>query len=166
MRFLQKIKDSPHYSRLKNSAQYRYDRRQLIIMSVCLGIVLLPMMVLLCLEFKIGNPDPSIVLAVFYVLFLVGALIYFAYHWLEIFLHIDSYIFCQVRLDQPHVQGRGGAYFTVKFTDRHGNQLQRDTSKMFSSNWEPYLEEYNNQMVLIGYNEKTDRLVVIQRVNT
>ena len=164
MNFLQKIKASPNYLLLKNSAQYRYDRRQFLIISIISGIVLLPMMVLLGLVFRIGNPDPSIVLAVFYILFLLGALIFFAYRWLEIFLHIDSYTFCQARLDQPFVKGRGGVGFTVTFTDRHGNSLERNTSPMFSSQWDPLLEEYNNKTVLLGYNEKTDRLVLIGRV--
>lgn len=165
MDFLQKIKDSPHYGRLKNSAQYRYDRRQFLIISVAFGIIFLMILPAMILAGDAGDPA-GFVMVIFLMIGYFLAWLYFVYHWLEIFLHINSYIFFQARLDQPHVQGRGGVGFTVEFTDRHGNQLQRKTSAMFSSQWEPYLEEYNNQTVLMGYNEKTDRLVVIQRVNT
>jgi hypothetical protein len=81
----------------------------------------------------------------------------------EIFLHIDSYIFRQAQLDHPHVKGRGGTYYTVEFTDRNGKTLRRDTRAMFTSAAEPFLEDYNNKTVTIGYNEKTDRLVVLRR---
>ncbi len=164
MGFLQKIKDSPHYHRLKNSAQHRYDRRQFLIISVCFGIILLMFLPMLFLVGDGGDPA-SFVLVVFLMMGYFLVWLYFAYRWLEIFLYIDSYIFCRVQLDRPHVQGRGGVSFTVEFTDRHGNQLQRKTTAMFSSQWEPYLEEFNNQTVLIGYNEKNDRLVVIERIS-
>lgn len=166
MRFLQTIKESPHYLRLKNSVQYRYDRRQFVIFSVIIGI---SFVIMLPLVFLVGssNEDAAAFVMVMFLMmgYFVGWL-FITYHWLEIFRHIDSYIFFQARLDQPHVSGRGGASFTVEFTDRHGKTIKRDTSQMFSSQWEPYLEDYINQTVLIGYNEETDRLVVIERVNT
>ena len=159
MNFLDKIKNSPHYDRLKNSAQYKYDRRQFLIIGGCLCVPCLVMMWALAAMAETENP--AIVLAFIYILFLLGMIGYFAYRWLEIFLYMDGYIFCQARLDQPHVSGRGGVSFTVNLTDRQGNPIQRETSKMFSSQWEPFLEEYNNKTVLVAYNEKTDRLVVI-----
>lgn len=166
MNFLQKIRESPNYTRLKNSEQYRYDKRQFIIISVCFGIIFLlflPMMIL-------AAGSPSAAVALFYlVLLVVGYFLvwaFYTYTWLEIFRHMDSYIFFQARLDQPHIHGRGGVSFTVKFTDCHGKQQQKETSKMFSSQWEPLLEDYNNQLVLMGYNEETDRLVLIDRVQT
>lgn len=166
MSFLQKIRESPNYTRLKNSEQYRYDKRQFIIISVFLGIIFL--MFLPAIVLVAGEPSDAA--AFLWSLFLMAAYFllwaYYAYHWLEIFRHMDSYIFFQARLDQPHVHGRGGVSFTVKFTDRHGKPQQKETSKMFSSQWEPLLEDYNNQMVLIGYNEETDRLVLINRVQT
>ena len=164
MDFLHKIKDSPNYNRLKNSAQYRYDRRQFLIMSVIFGIIFLMFLPLFFLVGD-GGDAASFVLVVFMLMGYFLVWLYFLYRWLEIYLYIDSYIFCHARLDQPHVHGRGGASFTVEFTDRHGNRLQREPGKMFSSQWEPYLEEYNNQTVLIGYNEKTDRLIVMERIN-
>lgn len=164
MNFLQKVRESPNYTRLKNSEQYRYDKRQFIIISVVFGIIfllLLPAIVLVA-------GDASAAAAFFLLLFLMMGYFllwgYYTYHWLEIFRHMESYIFFQARLDQPHMNGRGGVSFTVKFTDRHGKPQQKETSKMFSSQSEPLLEDYNNQTVLLGYNEETDRLVLIARV--
>jgi hypothetical protein len=65
-------------------------------------------------------------------------------------------------MDKIHLHGRGIACFTVEFTDRQGKTQIRDTANMFSSQWEPYVEAYNNKMALIGYNKVTDRLVVIK----
>lgn len=168
MKRLSEIKESPHYSRLKNSVQYRHDRKQFLIMSAIFGgLFLFFMAMLLPLRGHGGRSDASLTTGILVLFFIyLPFLLYLAYQWLEIFLYIDSYIFCNVRLDQPHIAGRFGMYFTVEFTDRHGNLLHRDTGKMFSSNAEPYLEDYNNKTVLIGYNEKTDRVVLIQRLDT
>lgn len=164
----QKIKDSPHYLRLKESVEYRHCRKQCIVMIAVVSLFALPF--LITASVLLGRSENSnamygimwfVFLGIGY-LFLVA---YLAYHWLEIFLRIDSYIFCEVLLDQPHIEGRGGVKFTVTFTDRHGKQLKRETGAMFSSGAEPYLEDYNNQKVLIGYNEETDRVVVIKRLD-
>ncbi|MBR4972393.1 MAG: hypothetical protein IKY59_05425 [Oscillospiraceae bacterium] len=162
MNFLQKIKASPNYLLLKNSAQYRYEKRQFLIISACLGLALL--LLLWSIGMLMQTESPSVVIMVFYALFLLGIILYFAYRWLGIFLYIDRYQFFEAKLDQPHVMGRGGVKFTVQWQDRYGNRKSKDTAPMFSSHYEPYLEEYNNQMARIGYNEKTDRLVLIGRV--
>lgn len=161
MGFLHKIKASPYYERLKNSVQYRYDRRQFLIISGAFGVVFLLILFMFFALWSVSQEVGALLLLMLELLVPLFLIVYSAFRWLDIFTHIDSYIFCQVKLDRPHIEGRGGAHFTVEFTDRHGKRLQRDTSKMFSSQWEPFLEEYNNQTVLIGYNEETDRVVVI-----
>lgn len=167
MEFIHKIKDSPHYMRLKNSVQYRYDRKQFLVMSAFFaGLFVFFVVMLLPLRGHSAKSDASMTIGLLFLFFVyLPFLLYLAYRWLEIFLYIDSYIFCRVRLDQPHSAGRYGVYFTVEFTDRHGNRLQRDTARMFQSSSEPRLEDYNNQTVLIGYNEESDRVIVIERVN-
>ena len=162
MDFLQKIKESPYFHRLKGSVQYRYDLKNLRIIGICFTIAMVPMLWAFVMLMKTENP--AAVFVFFYLLLLAGMILYYFYRWLGIFLYIEHYQFFQATLDQPFVQGRGGVGFLVEFTDRHGNRLQRKTSPMFSSQWEPLLEEYNNQTVLLAYNEKTDRLVLIQRV--
>ena len=166
---MQKIKDSPHYLRLKESVEYRFDRKQFLIMAaVSGGYTFLSLLTLLATA-DTSDKEIQIYILLFMVLLFLPFLLYYGYHWLEIFLHIDSYIFCEVLLDQPHIEnyGRYGSRirFTVAFTDRHGKQLKRDTAAMFSSGAEPYLEDYNNNTVLIGYNEETDRVVVIKRLD-
>ena len=167
---IQKIKDSPHYLRLKESVEYRYDKKQFILISVFSCIVLVPLILLFAIVCESsGDAAAAVAMDFLLMLILLGFWLYLGYRWLEIFLHIDSYIFCEVLLDQPHIEnyGRYGSRirFTVAFTDRHGKQLKRDTAAMFSSGAEPYLEDYNNKTVLIGYNEETDRVVVIKRVD-
>lgn len=166
MHWLQAIKDSPNYPRLKDSVQYRYDRKQFLIIAIFLGGLLLFLLLsLIPLLNHSEKSDASIAMGLlFIVFFCVPAIGYFAYHWLEIFLHIGSYTFCEVVFDKPHTGYRGGAYFTVEITDRLGNKHKKDTSQMFSSNWEPFFEDYVNQKVLVGYNSETDRLVVIRKV--
>lgn len=165
MGFLHKIKASPYYERLKNSVQYRYDRRQFLIFAGVFGVILLLILFMFFALWSASQEVDALLLLMLELLAPLILIVYFAFRWLDIFTHIDSYIFCRVRLDHPHTQYRGGVSFTVEFTDRHGKILRRDTAAMFSSDWEPTLEEYNNQTVLIGYNEETDRVVVIGREN-
>ncbi len=160
MNFFARIKSSPHYDRLKHSAEYRYSRRQCILfMMIMLFYGLVTFLPAFFIE---GELDVSFgILVVFFMVFF-GMWLYYCYCWLEIFLHMEHYIFCQVKMDKIHLHGRGTACFTVEFTDRQGKTQIRDTANMFSSQWEPYVEAYNNKMALIGYNEVTDRLVVIK----
>ena len=166
MNWLQTIKDSPNYRRLKDSVQYRYDRKQFLIIAISLGGFLLFMLASFfpLLGHSEETDAPLVIGMLVLSFFFLPFIGYFTYRWLEIFLHIGSYTFCEVVFDQPHTGYRGGAYFTVEFTDRMGNKRKKDTSQMFSSNAEPYFEDYNNQKVLVGYNEETDRLVVIHRL--
>ena len=163
MNFIQKIKESPHYERLKNSAEYRYCRRQGILFTVIMLIYGLA--TFLPAFFLEDELDASFVILILFFLIFFGMWIYYCYRWLEIFLYMEHYTFCQVRMEKIHLQGRGIACFTVEFTDRQGRTQIRDTANMFSSQWEPYVEAYNNKMALIGYNEKTDRLVVIKNLS-
>lgn len=164
MKFIRRIKESPYYERLKNSLDYTFCVRQAKIISVIFGLILLLFVPVIILAAQNPESIAGAVLALFWLFALIVLWAYVSYGWLEIFLHMDSYIFCQVRLDHPHVEGRAGTYYTVEFIDRHGKTLKRDTKAMFTSNWEPFLEDYNNQTVLIGYNEVTERIVVIGHV--
>lgn len=165
---MQKIKDSPHYLHLKESVENRYARKRFFsVLVFCSSIVLL---VLLILQTHRDHPDKinpnSIYSLAFMCLVCSVFILYEAYRWLGIFRHIESYTFCQAQLMHPHEGSRFGVKFTVQFKNRHGEWLRRDTRFMFSSRRKPYLEEYNNHTVLIGYNEETDRVVVIKRVDS
>ncbi len=165
MNWLSGIKESPHYERLKASVQYKYDRRQFWIIGGMVALMLLMFTPLLALEARDPYADASgSAFVVLWSLVMVGLALYFLYRWLEIFLYIDHYTFFQARLERAYLRHRGGVGFTVEFTDRQGNRREMQTSPMFSSQWEPVLEEYNNKEVLLAYNEKTDRLIVIRKV--
>lgn len=165
MFFSRKMKESPNFQRIRGSLDHIHGRRQVLIISCIFGPVLLLFLPVLILVAEHPDGIAGALMTMLWMFVLLGFWAYLLYKWVQIYLHIDSYIFCQAKLDHPHVRGRGGTYYTVEFTDRHGNRLQRDTVDMFTSSAEPYLEDYNNQTVLIGYNEKTDRLVVIGQVN-
>ena len=161
MLWLQKIKDSPNYPRLKNSVQYRYERKQFLIIAIVLGalylFMLLPILDLILSEPGREGGIAALLLMSFITLPLIA---WFAYRWLRLFLHIDDWSFSEAVLDKPHAGYKGGVYFTVTVTDRRGNRRQVDTANMFSSG-EPMLEDYVNQKVLIGYNEETELVAVI-----
>ena len=166
MRWLKAVKDSPNYPRLKESVEYRFWKRELLGTSAVLGGILF-LITLFCLPILLDFDGASgivlkglLAIAAIY-LPIIG---YYGYQWLAIFRHIDSYTFCETVLDRPHMS-RYGAGYTVEITDRRGSKLTRDTTKMFRSESEPYLEEYNNQKVLVGYNEETDRVAVICRLS-
>ena len=165
MLWFQKIKDSPNYPRLKNSVQYRFERKQFLVIAGILGAAyLLGLMVSLDLiRFEPGREGCIAVLLLmsFIILPLIA---YVAYRWLRLFLHIDDWSFSEAVLDKPHAGYKGGVYFTVTVTDRRGNRRQVDTANMFSSG-EPMLEDYVNQKVLIGYNEETELVAVIQKLD-
>ena len=164
MHWLQKIKDSPNYPRLKDSVDYRYWRKQFLLMAGILGGAFLLMLLAVVLVMTEGDEgNAAAIMGLFFIAMVyLGLLAYFAYQWLVIFLHINSYTFCEVMLDHPHLYGRGAVSFSVEVTDRRGKKLTKETSKMFHSEAEPYFEEYNNQKVQVGYNEETDRIVVIR----
>ena len=165
MLWLQKIKDSPNYPRLKNSLQYRYDRKQFLIIAIALGALYLFTLPLI-LDLILYEPGreggiAALLLMSFITLPLIA---WFAYRWLRLFLHIDVWCFSEAVLDKPHAGYKGGVYFTVTVTDRRGNKKLVDTTTMFFSS-EPRLEDYVNRSVLIGYNEETEVVAVIRRLD-
>ena len=165
MLWLQKIKDSPNYPRLKNSVQYRFERKQFLVIAGILGAAyLLGLMASLDLiRFEPGR-DGGIAILVMMSVMVLPMVAYFAYRWLRLFLHIDAWRFSEAVLDKPHAGYKGGVYFTVEITDRRGNKKQVDTANMFSSA-EPMLEDYVNQKILIGYNGETELVAVIQKLD-
>lgn len=166
MNRISNIKESPHYEKLRASVQYEYDRRQFFIVGGIILLCLLMFVPLLISQVQGPYEDAAATLfMVFWCIVMVCVALYFLYRWLEIFMYMDSYHFFRAKLDRPYLRHRGGAGFTVEFTDCQGKRREMQTSPMFSSQWQPMLEEYNNKEVLLAYNEKTDRLIVIRLVN-
>ena len=162
MRCLDSIRESPNYPRLKESVEYRYCKTRFwtvgLLSLTCILVSLIP-------RTGIGNGGSR------GILFLLGIVLFFVFLgygcWpmVEMFLHISDYIFMEVTLQDIHSVGKYGHYYTVEFKDRQGNSLRRNTSCMFRDLFQPTLEEYNGQRVLIGYNSKTDRVAVIKKVS-
>lgn len=168
MRFFEKIKDSPHYPRLRNSMEYQYCRKDFLVALAFFGFAL-ALFVLGCIVDPPGaaNAGSAAMLGLCLVLFF-GLAAYKCYVWLEIFLHMECYHYTHVVLDRPYVEHTRYSHrvrYSVEFTDRHGKQIRRDTTAMFQNETGFVLEEYNNQRMLIGYNEYNDRVVIIQRAD-
>lgn len=157
MRSLSEIRESPNYERLKHSVEAKACGKDCLAM----GIMLLIFTLLLC----IPGSDAADVF-ILWLLYLFGILplfLYTLYKLLEIFLHIDCYSFTEVVLDQPRQGYKGAMYFTVILRDRQGRELEMDTRQIFSRG-NPNFEDYVNQRALIGYNDKTERVVVVKKL--
>lgn len=84
---------------------------------------------------------------------------------IQIFRQADQYIFCRCKLSSPHQRywSRGMMYFTVIVEDETLGCIPVETHAIFSSYgiMEPLLETYINSTVTIGYNPKTEMVVVV-----
>ena len=162
MSFWSVLRQSPNYPQLKNSVEYNYCKKRILILAVAMLVFLVALLI----------PDQGDVNGVKQGILLVAGMVslwlFFGYGcWpmVEMFLHISDYYFTEVTLQDIHSVGRYGHYYIVEFNDRQGKLLRRNTSCMFHALSKPTLEEYNGKRVLIGYNSKTDRVVVIRKVS-
>ncbi len=162
MSFWSVLRESPNYPQLKNSVEYNYCKKRILILAVAILIFLVALLI----------PDQGDVNGVKQGILLVAGMVslwlFFGYGcWpmVEMFLHISDYYFTEVTLQDINRVGYYGYYYTVEFIDRQGTLLRRNTSCMFDTLSKPTLEEYNGKRVLIGYNSKTDRVVVIRKVS-
>ena len=166
---MKKSRTRPHYPRLRDSVECRYCKSRFL--TATLGILALTLLVALTtlIDPPGGRNGFQVGMVILVSILFLGYWVSLGYSWLEIFLHIDSCQFCEVVLDRPYIErSRYGARvrFTVEFADRSGNLLTRNTTAMFSSEKEPRLEDYDHKTVRIAYNPKTDRVIVIQRMDT
>ena len=157
MDFLSKIRESPNYERLKKSVEVKACVRDLLIF----GALLIFFALLIAAPAADNRSNAGIWAILLFVL--VPCVLYFSYKLIEIFLYIDCYSFTEVVLDRPRQGYRGVMYFTVTIRDRHGRELEVDTRHIFSQG-NPNFEEYVNQRALIGYNDQTERVVVVQQL--
>lgn len=160
MNWFSRIKESPNYDRLRNSLEFKHIRKQAVILGSFSVVFLL-------LTAMAGIPDgkmsaKSLMAFVMGFVVLIPMTLYYLYRLTSLFFHIERWCFTEVTLDNPHLEGRGSACFTVTIRDRSGRELQRDTSSLFQSQSEPYFDECVNKKALIGYNDETDTVAVIQ----
>lgn len=160
MDWFSRIKESPNYERLKHSLEYRHLRKQAILSGSFSAVFIL-------LVALTGLPNStmgakSVMAFVMGILVLIPMTLYYVYQMAALFFKIDRWTFSETILDKPHMGSRGSAYFTVTVRDRSGRELQRDTSSLFHSYSEPCFDDCVNKTALIGYNDETDTVAVIQ----
>ena len=152
-----RIKESSNYERLRNSLEFRCLRRS----AMAIWIFTAAMLLLAALV-GIGKTGRSMASFVILIVVFFPLNLYYVYRFAVLFSDIDHWTFTQVKLDRPHIGGRGGAYFTVTVRDRSGRELERDTGVLFGEIWEPRFEDSNNKMALVGYNDETDTVALIK----
>lgn len=98
-----------------------------------------------------------------------GVLIYYVYRYFRLFKNIEKYEIYEVKLDKPNTSYnyRNSVYYTVSFMTNSGRRVTMDTNPVFST-FSSYssLDEYNNKIVKVAYNEETYTLVVLGFENT
>jgi len=157
MRSFSEIKESPNYRRLKNSVEFKAERRSTLVVSIfCLILILLMA--------AAAGTSRGIARAVIGFVIMIPCFLYQLYRLVRIFFHMDSYTFTEVLLDQPKQGYKGSMYFTVRIRDRSGQEFETDTNAIFSRS-EPCFEDYVNQKALIGYNNDTELVVVIKKLS-
>lgn len=157
MRSFSEIRESPNYQRLKNSVEFKAEWRSTWIVGVfCLILILL--------MFTVGSLNSAdTARAVIGTIIMIPCLLYQVYRLVRIFFHMESFTYTEAVLDRPKQGYKGSMYFTVRVRNRFGKEIDVDTNRIFSRA-EPSFEDYVNQKVLIGYNNVTGLVVVIQKL--
>lgn len=163
MERLRRIWEHPNFDRIKNSVEWKALKREILLLFGILGGYSLFLIVIM-LNARIQDSPKAALGTVLMVLLLLGETCYYLYRIWELFWYIDRYTFSTALLDKPHQGYKGSMYFTVEVLNRQGKTISRDTRKIFSQG-NPNFEEYLNKQVLVGYNEETDMVVVIQKMN-
>lgn len=157
MRSFSEIKEFPNYRRLKNSVEFKAERRSTLVVGIfCLILILLMA--------AAAGTSRGTARAVIGFVIMIPCFLYQLYRLVRIFFHMDSYTFTEVLLDQPKQGYKGSMYFTVRIRDRSGQEFETDTNAIFSRS-EPCFEDYVNQKALIGYNNDTELVVVIKKLS-
>lgn len=158
MRSFSEIKESPNFQRLKNSIEFKAEWRSTWIVCVfCLFLMLL--------MFAVGSrSEADTARAVIATIIIIPCFLYQLYRLVRIFFRMDSYTYTEAVLDRPRQGYKGSMYFTVRVRNRSGQEFDADTNAIFNR-MEPCFEDYVNQRVLIGYNNVTELVVVIQKLS-
>ena len=156
MRSFSEIRQSPNYQRLKNSVEFKAERRSTLVVGIfCLILILL-------MAAAAGSRSTARSAIGFVVLF--PCFLYQLYRLVRIFFHMDSYTYTEAVLDQPRQGYKGSMYFQVRLRDRSGREFCANTNSIFSGS-EPCFDDYVNQKALIGYNNHTELVVVIKKLS-
>ncbi len=160
MLWLQKIKDSPNYPRIKNSLEFKTQRRHALFVWIATAAMLL-----IAAVAGVGSSAKSTMAFVMLIVFAVPYSLYYVYRVGVLFWKMERWAFSETTLDRPHLGYKGGAWFTVTVRDRSGRELEKETSHIFGTSSDPVFEDYVNRRVLIGYHDESDTVAVIQKLD-
>ena len=162
---MNKNQSSPHYSQLRRSLEY-YHCRKTFFLTLAISVAFTVLFVIALILGAQEQKEEVAVLMLLVTLVLDGFCIYTGHRWWQIFRHMDDYTFFSVTLTKPTVirsRYRASVCYSLTFPNAEGKIITRETAAMFSNANLPY---FNGKTVLVGYNEVTDRLVVIDRIYT
>lgn len=148
---------------LRNSLEYAYCHRMLRLSLLVLALIAVPTTLLLIFS----KCQPSAVCLIGS-LVIVGCCFYNLHRLRQIFSHMEDYQIFTVTLLKPvvyHSRYSSSVSYEVTFPDLDGKLITRETSRMFRNYDYPRIQDFNGHQVLVGYNETTDRLVVIGRAS-
>ena len=152
-----RLKDSPNYENIVKSLDFRFGRRQVLVMIVAALLGILISML------KYPDPEEKRIFMIVAAAIFGPAILWYLIRWLDIFIKPDHYIFFTAVLDQPNLGYKRGIYYTIHGIDREGRPIVANTRKIFGTLFAPTFEEYNNLKVLVGYNERTGRTIVVRK---
>lgn len=152
-----RLKDSPNYENIVKSLDFRYGRRQALIMVITSAVLFL------VARMKYPDPEEMRRFLILWAVMIAPVTLWCLIRWLDIFIKPDAYVFFTAKLDQPNLGYKRGVYYTINGTDRQGRPIVANTRKMFSNLFSPTFEEYNNLKVLVGYNERTGRVIIVRK---
>ena len=163
MEHFRKIKEHPNFDRICGGVEWKALKKEILLMFGIFGGLFV---LILLVQMSVGSHSVSAREAIhtaMMILILIGLGFYYLYRVWELFWYIDRYSFSTVLFDKPHQGYRGTMYFTVEVLDRQGQTIRRNTRNLFHQG-QPNFEEYLNKRVLVGYNDETDAVVVIQKM--
>lgn len=153
---------------LRNSLEYAHCQRSLRLSLV--GLILLAVPTFLLLIFTKGKPGGDSSMAVCFIgsLVIVGLCFYNLHRLRQIFSHMEDYQIFTVTLTKPvvyHNRYSSSVSYEVTFPGPDGKYITRETARMFRNYDHPRIQDFNGHQVLVGYNETTDRFIVIGKVS-
>ena len=148
---------------LKRSLDMKYVRMQLILCGIVTLLFDLVVAVLLPLS---GSPGEIVALAVLCNVFQIGVIGYQIFQMVEILRAPEGYRLYTAVAKEAHRVMRGRVYFTLSVSAPDGSNFTLETKGIFGRSilTDRYWGDAMGQKMQILYDESTDRVAVIQRL--
>ena len=156
---IRKTKTSANYERIKDSLELRTAIKYAVYYAA-LAISLALTAFLINFRYDASR---ALVIAVFLLVVLLPASLFYVRRIFKIFRDIDDYTFTEVTLSRLNSSWYRNMYFSVDLIDWDGQTVQAETNSIFQTHgfMKPLLEDYVNRTVLVGYNNTTGYVAVI-----